>query len=77
MNAILTKGDLLNKLRTYKYAPDDENIQYKEKIEQALLSCPELLYALHEEDSLATGKDILEVMAIFDLFCLSQIHKQL
>ena len=52
MNVILTKGDLLNKLRTYKDAPDDENIQYKEKIEQALLSCPELLYALHEEDSL-------------------------
>ena len=57
MSKILTKGELLTKLRTYKNAPDDENIQYKEKIEKALLSCPELLYALNEEDSLYDESD--------------------
>lgn len=57
MSKILTKGELLTKLRTYKNVPDDENIQYKEKIEKALLSCPELLYALNEEDSLYDESD--------------------
>ena len=43
-----TKEDLLNKLRSYKTAPDDDNILYKQKIKKALLSNPCLLYALNE-----------------------------
>lgn len=34
---LVTKNDLLNKLRAYKTTPDDENIQYKKKIEKALM----------------------------------------
>lgn len=44
------KEDLLNKLRAYATTPDDESTQYKEKIKQALMKSPELLYALHEEE---------------------------
>ena len=46
---LTTKDDLLGKLRTYKQTPDDENIQYKQKIKKALLSNPCLLYALNEK----------------------------
>lgn len=46
---LVTKDDLLNKLRTYKTTPDDENIQYKKKIEKALMLNPCLLYALNEK----------------------------
>lgn len=46
---LVTKNDLLNKLRAYKTAPDDENIQYKKKIEKALMLNPCLLYALNEK----------------------------
>ena len=46
---IITKIDLLNKIKEYKSAPDDENIQYKKKIEKALLTRPDLLYALNEK----------------------------
>ena len=46
---IITKNDLLNKLRAYKTTPDDENIQYKKKIEKALMLNPCLLYALNEK----------------------------
>lgn len=46
---IVTKNDLLNKLRAYKTTPDDENIQYKKKIEKALMLNPCLLYALNEK----------------------------
>lgn len=46
---LITKKDLLEKLRTYSNAPDDENILYKKKIEKALLSNPCLLYALNEK----------------------------
>lgn len=44
---LMTKNDLLNKLRAYNNTPDDENILYKKKIEKALLSNPCLLYALN------------------------------
>jgi hypothetical protein len=47
---IVTKDDLLNKLRAYASTPDDENVKYKDIIKNALLKCPELLYALHEKD---------------------------
>ena len=46
---LVTKNNLLNKLRTYKITPDDENIQYKKKIEKALMLNPCLLYALNEK----------------------------
>lgn len=46
---LITKNDLLNKLRAYKITPDDENIQYKKKIEKALMLNPCLLYALNEK----------------------------
>ena len=47
---LVTKNDLLNKLRAYKITPDDENIQYKKKIEEALKNNPCLLYALNEKE---------------------------
>ena len=40
---------MLNKLRAYNNTPDDENIQYKKKIEKALMLNPCLLYALNEK----------------------------
>lgn len=46
---LVTKDDLLNKLRAYNNTPDDENIQYKKKIEKALMLNPCLLYALNEK----------------------------
>ena len=45
---LVTKNDLLNKLRSYRTVPDDDNILYKQKIKKALLSNPCLLYALNE-----------------------------
>ena len=51
MGEILTiKKDLLDKLRAYAETPDDDNIRYKEKIHDALLSNVELLYALNNEE---------------------------
>lgn len=46
---LVTKNDLLDKLRAYRTTPDDENIQYKKKIEKALMLNPCLLYALNEK----------------------------
>lgn len=47
---LITKKDLLNKLRAYRTTPDDENILYKQKIKEALLSNPCLLYALNDKN---------------------------
>ena len=47
---LITKDDLLSKLRAYSNTPDDDNILYKKKIEKALLSNPCLLYALNEKE---------------------------
>ena len=47
---ITTKEELLHKLRAYAETPDDDNIRYKEKIHDALLSNVELLYALNNEE---------------------------
>ena len=44
------RDDILNKLRDYRDTPDDENIQYKQKIKNALLLNPCLLYAIHQKD---------------------------
>lgn len=45
---ITTKKDLLDKLRIYTDTPDDDNIKYKKKIHDELISNPYLLYALNE-----------------------------
>lgn len=51
MSEILTtKEDLLDKLRAYANNPDDDNIKYKHIIRKALLNCPELLYALNNNE---------------------------
>lgn len=50
MENLVTKNDLLGKLRAYRTNPDDESIRYKQKIKHALLSNPCLLYALNEKD---------------------------
>lgn len=47
---LVSKDNLLEKLRAYTETPDDENIQYKEKIKNALLLIPELLYALNNKE---------------------------
>lgn len=47
---LVTKNDLLNKLRAYRTTPDDDIILYKQKIKDALLSNPYLLYALNDEE---------------------------
>ena len=46
---LVTKDNLLNKLRAYKTTPDDDVILYKQKIKNALLSNPCLLYALDDK----------------------------
>lgn len=46
---MITKDDLLNRLRSYKNSPDNDAIHYKKKIEQKLMGCPQLLYALNEK----------------------------
>ena len=46
---LITKNDLLNKLRAYRNTPDDDVILYKQKIKNALLSNPFLLYALNDK----------------------------
>ena len=50
MEKLSTKNDLLQKLRSYAYTPDDDVIRIKEKIKQKLLKCPELLYALNNKN---------------------------
>ena len=46
---LVTKDDLLNKLCEYKTTHDDDVILYKQKIKNALLSNPCLLYALDDK----------------------------
>lgn len=50
MERLLTKNDILEKLRSYSYTPDDDVIRFKEKIKETLLRCPELLYALNNKE---------------------------
>lgn len=45
---LITKNDLLNKLRAYKTTPDDDVIRIKKQIEDVFIECPEILYALNE-----------------------------
>lgn len=48
MVELITKQDMLNKLRAFKETPDNDTIRFKKKIEKKLMGCPELLYALNE-----------------------------
>lgn len=48
MVELITKQDMLNKLRAFKEIPDNDTIRFKKKIEKKLMGCPELLYALNE-----------------------------
>lgn len=50
MKELISKENLLEKLRLYNEVPDDENIQYKKRIKSVLLSCPELLYAINNKE---------------------------
>ena len=79
MSEILTtKDELLNKLRAYADTPDDNNIKYKDIIRKALLSCPELLYALNnkeleselfdEDGNLLIDKDTGELLGEVDRY---------
>lgn len=45
---LVTKADLLERLRLFSDCPDDDNIIVKQKIENALMQCPEILYAINE-----------------------------
>lgn len=45
-----TKEEMLQKLRGYTENPDDDNILIKNQIRDLFLHCPELLYALHNEE---------------------------
>ena len=75
---IITKKDLLNKLRAFDSTPDDDNIRYKEKIHDELLKCPELLYALNnkeleaelfdDENNLLIDKDTGELLGEVDRY---------
>ena len=79
MSEILTtKKDLLDKLRAYADTPDDDNIKYKHIIRKALLNCPELLYALNnneleselfdEDGNLLIDKDTGELLGEVDRY---------
>ena len=79
MSEILTtKEDLLDKLRAYANNPDDDNIKYKDIIKNALLNCPELLYALNnnelepelfdEDGNLLIDKDTGELLGEVDRY---------
>ena len=79
MSEILTtKEDLLDKLRAYANNPDDDNIKYKDIIRKALLNCPELLYALNnnelepelfdEDGNLLIDKDTGELLGEVDRY---------
>lgn len=50
MVEMISKKDLLKKLRSFKETPDNDTIRYKRKIEKKLMNCPELLYALNEKE---------------------------
>lgn len=47
MSEILSKNDVIDKFNAYAETCDDDVIRFKEKIKDALLKCPEILYALN------------------------------
>lgn len=49
MVEMITKQDMLKKLKMFKETPDNDTIRYKKKIEKKLMGCPELLYTLNEK----------------------------
>lgn len=48
---IKDKKNLLSRLNSNAYSPDDNNIRIKEIIKKELLGCPELLYALNDRNN--------------------------
>lgn len=44
-----TKDELLERLYLFASCPDDDNVLFKEKIKNAFMNCPELLYAINEK----------------------------
>lgn len=48
MADLVTKADLLERLRLFSDCPDDDNVIFKQKIQNAFLNCPELLYIINE-----------------------------
>ena len=59
MNQLLTKDDVVNKLRHYAESPDDDVIRFKQLVYQSLSHSVELLYALNvsEYESLLFDED--------------------
>ena len=59
MNQLLTKDDVVNKLRHYAESPDDDVIRFKQLVYQTLSHSVELLYALNvsEYESLLFDED--------------------
>lgn len=47
---LVTKNDLLTKLRAYSTNPDDDVIRIKKDIYRTFLQSPELLYAMNDDD---------------------------
>lgn len=41
------KKEMVNGLRMYAEVPDDDNIRVKMRVKEIMMSCPELLYAVH------------------------------
>lgn len=72
-----TKSDLLKKLRAYSTTPDDDTIRLKNKIYEMLLSCPELLYALHDlelEQELFNDDGTINYTGEWDLYFGKEGH---
>lgn len=44
-----TKDDLLERIRLFSECPDDDNVIFKQKITNAFMTCPELLYVINEK----------------------------
>jgi len=49
MAELKNKDDLLEKLCLFASCPDDDNVIFKKKIEDAFMHCPEILYAVNEK----------------------------
>ena len=46
---LVTKDDLLERLRLFSECPDDDNVIFKKKITKTFMNCPEILYAVNEK----------------------------
>jgi hypothetical protein len=72
-----TKADLLKKLRLFSECPDDDNVIFKQKIQNALMNCPELLCAVNEkslEDELFNKDGTINYDGEWDKFFSDSFH---